>query len=1008
MMQNQQPTPQARHELADGGPPPSNASSRSVAEEQTDRDYRLTADDRDMLAIDAPTHQYAMTIMVPVRESELADLRTCLAAMSDSCTAQMRGETVPEGLPSIAFAEIRSLHYARFKLIDASPEDGDPALLVLSTNFDGPLGKAQRNLEGARELHLAELVEVAYAGLDRVFGHCEGYPADASAETLLAFLAAEQHQVAAQTFYVGGSGRSRGQIIAEWKLRQAVESAADRVSARRPRVEEPDLVRSLVIDELRRSGMELPKSFPPQPPQRAKLILAALVVPVLLTSPILLLGHLYLRYRESRDPSDTPKFDAATTRHTQFASTGENLFMQNQLTHIVAMKPGWFRLAVIKLVFFVLQLLATYHYNRGKLGNIPSIHFARWLFLGKRRRVLFFSNFDNSWQSYLGDFIDQASSGLTAVWSNTQGYPPTKNLVQAGSRNSARFLAWTRAHQLPTDVWYSAYPALSIKNVNANTVIRRGLADPSSVPACTWLRTLAGEDLDPPGKQEQFESARPDTPLPVSDIQGIILRGYGFLEHASYCLFRIDDPASARTWLSGLALTPGHAASRGAHPVEKHPELCFVNVAFTYEGLAALQLDPELLEQFSLEFKEGSHTPERARILGDTDGNAPEHWEWGGPGNPVHLLLMVYAASDGQLAKMRAQHVEAAERHGLGFVTETNAGRLPGRKEHFGFRDGIAQPRLRDNPLDADREPVSKFNVLAPGEFLLGFANGYRVANETDPQANIAHAPTSSDGFEFGRAGSYLVFRQLEQDVPAFWNYCQHAAADARVDMSAEQVASKMVGRWPNGEPLSVAAEGPEHPSVESDMDGFGYTNVGSDGTHDQHGHKCPFSAHIRRSNPRDWFTGDEPVESMRLSNLHRIIRRGRPYGPPFTPDLSVEGMLRAAENGDSAADEARGLAFICFNANIERQFEFIQQQWVNNAQMVALAGDADPIMGRQRRSQTGIGASEPAFTIQRDPLRSRCPALAEFVRVRGSGYFFMPSISAVRQLAETPAARES
>ena len=440
-------------------------------------------------------------------------------------------------------------------------------------------------------------------------------------------------------------------------MRGEIEAAADRVATQQNT--DPERVREKIIEELKEANVAIPPPFPQQPDGKPKVTAIAVLLVLLvlgmfvgvlpwlasrisggmLPFGILALGGLLLlvlvlfalyrtlRSREKCDPVDSPRHDKATTDHTAYASAGENLFMQNQLTHLVDVKDGLFRLMVIKFVFFALQLLATNVYTRGKLGNIPSIHFARWVFLGKKRRVLFFSNFDNSWQSYLGDFVDQASSGLTAVWSNTKGYPRTENLVNAGSRNSTSFLAWTRAHQLPTDVWYSAYPALSVKNVNDNTRLRRGIADTHCMPATDWLRSLAGEDLEPQAPPEKRDLPPPPVELPVHDIQGIILKGYGFLAHASFLMLRVTEAKAARKWIAALTVTPASKASKHGYGEDERAGLCFVNVAFTHPGLDALGLDAALLDSFPIEFVRGSHDPARSRILGDVARNAPANWD---------------------------------------------------------------------------------------------------------------------------------------------------------------------------------------------------------------------------------------------------------------------------------------------------------------------------------------------------------------------------------------------
>ena len=123
--------------------------------------------------------------------------------------------------------------------------------------------------------------------------------------------------------------------------------------------------------------------------------------------------------------------------------------------------------------------------------GIPSIHFAHWHLIDGGRRLLFLSNYDGTWESYLGEFVDRAASGLTAVWSNTVGFPRTRFLALDGARNEQQFKAWVRSQQVPTDVWYAAYPRLSVLNVNNDTALRAGLSarlDASALAA--WLQRL--------------------------------------------------------------------------------------------------------------------------------------------------------------------------------------------------------------------------------------------------------------------------------------------------------------------------------------------------------------------------------------------------------------------------------------------------------------------------------------------------------------------------------------
>ena len=163
---------------------------------------------------------------------------------------------------------------------------------------------------------------------------------------------------------------------------------------------------------------------------------------------------------------------------------------QNALTHLVSPKPGQLRAFLLRFVLWGVDQLGKYVYQHGSLGAIPTIHFARWVILNDGR-LLFFSNYDGSWESYLGDFVDKANEGLTGVWSNTHEFPPTTLLVFGGARQEERFKVWTRRNQLVTQVWYSAYPDLSVRNVHAAARLRE-LSVPTHrrARAREWLALL--------------------------------------------------------------------------------------------------------------------------------------------------------------------------------------------------------------------------------------------------------------------------------------------------------------------------------------------------------------------------------------------------------------------------------------------------------------------------------------------------------------------------------------
>jgi Dyp-type peroxidase family len=310
--------------------------------------------------------------------------------------------------------------------------------------------------------------------------------------------------------------------------------------------------------------------------------------------------------------------------------------------------------------------------------------------------------------------------------------------------------------------------------------------------------------------------------------------------------------------------------------------------------------------------------------------------------------------------------------------------------------------------------------MIKAGEILLGYPNEYGKL----PPSPI-HDPDKGPPFDFGRNGSYLVFRQLQQNVPAFWHYIARATqrdnqTEAEHLKACVELASKMVGRWPRGSPLATNADAepppgarPETDPQSQDFDRFVYDD-------DPLGLKTPLGSHVRRSNPRDSLEpgphGKERLsaaDSLHVTRLHRVIRRGRPYGAPLVASMDPHEMLKrvAAMTPEEilhppSDDTGRGLLFLCFNANIARQFEFIQQTWINNPKFVALYHDSDPLMGQRHPEEL----HEPAdvFTVQAKPVRRRYTGLNSFVRVRGGGYFFMPGIAAVKYLAGLPASTAS
>jgi deferrochelatase/peroxidase EfeB len=429
-----------------------------------------------------------------------------------------------------------------------------------------------------------------------------------------------------------------------------------------------------------------------------------------------------------------------------------------------------------------------------------------------------------------------------------------------------------------------------------------------------------------------------------------------------------------------------------------------MQVAFTSHGLAALGAGRDVLAGFSAEFVAGmSAEASRSRRLGDTGENAPDRWDWGRPGREPHVLLMLFA-NPGKLAGWKST-VEN-ERFRAAFDIELC---LPtadlDEHEPFGFRDGVSQPRIdwENGALPHDDTVYS--NLCARGEFLLGYANEYGKYTQRPLLApthkgadKLPAAQDRPDTRDLGRNGTYLVFRQLEQDVRGFWRFLDAAArSDPSVRM---RLAEAMVGRSIDGCPIVLdrqAAGSPEQ------LNSFTYDS-------DPDGLRCPLGAHIRRANPRNadlpggpggllsrglrlLGLGDKSFRFDRIAStrFHRVIRHGREYGP----GLSIEQALQS----DHYDDATRGIHFLCLNANIQRQFEFVQNAWLMTTKFDGLTGESDPLLGNRNPKREGLQNCN--FSLPRDNAPPEVlTGLGQFITVRGGAYFFLPGVRALRFFA--------
>ena len=406
-----------------------------------------------------------ITKVNPARETELT-----------TYLAQVR-KNIPRD-PDLPFASLPMLHFASLTLF---PDDTYGTYLVFENNIDG-----------TPQAYLDALLDVAAPALHRIYGMCLEYDGTAAYDRarLRSFLLARL--VLPHAGFIGNVGRSVQRTKNEAALRDGLETQLDTLVKSGAATSPPQSTRRCNVRarrvrlgapaERRIGRLDLALRW-------AALAVLAWAVFVLwpLVGPLLLLFVIVLRVHELTDKVDIPPSDP---KHVLELAANEDNIVQNHLASMCYVKPGRFRRFSIRLVLFLAKLVGRVSIN-GKLSGLNNLHFAHWVVIDDGRRLLFLTNYDGSWENYLDDFIDKASIGLTAIWSNTLNFPKTKFLVFGGARDERKFKTIARQTQVVTNVWYSAYPNLTVPTIDNNSAIRDGLATPPSGAAVeAWLQRL--------------------------------------------------------------------------------------------------------------------------------------------------------------------------------------------------------------------------------------------------------------------------------------------------------------------------------------------------------------------------------------------------------------------------------------------------------------------------------------------------------------------------------------
>jgi len=494
--------------------------------------------------------------------------------------------------------------------------------------------------------------------------------------------------------------------------------------------------------------------------------------------------------------------------------------------------------------------------------------------------------------------------------------------------------------------------------------------------------------------------------LQLTDIQGNIVQAYGRANFifARYFFLKINDGEKGREFLSCIlpSITTAQLWKNISGNLQR-PTVT-TNIAMSYKGLEALELPLASLNGFPKEFVMGMQL--RKDILGDDGVSDPANWDeiWR---QDVHVWLSINGQSKETIEEryqLIASYVEQTQGGvEILFGNKGEAGQTdlpyqdasaifengkPTAKEHFGYRDGISDPVFQGQNDSSDRVlgrgklmRDGSWKPLATGEFILG---------HPDEAMEYPKAPTPAN---LAKNGTFMVYRKLHENVGSFNKFIEEHGKD--YPGGKELLAAKFSGRWrDNGAPVTKVASQEQ----KDEWDKIFYSEDTTDVQRkkmltdfnyndDLSGSKCPLSAHTRRTNPRGSleFGQDGAFDTPgALTNRRRILRRGLPYGK--VDDLTKD-------------DGEHGIVFMALNASIERQFEFVQQQWVNYGNDFKEGNDKEVLLGNHQ-------INPPSKVVHPvDPDSDDAPyfigRIPRLVETRGGEYFFVPSMTALSMIAD-------
>ena len=432
--------------------------------------------------------QSSFMVVAPLDARRVDELRTLLATLNRAPgMANPDNEIIPFGrLPDLHFARIVVLEDQTLDDITTAyglPRRNFPLCLAFLADFDGDVDRFR-----------SELIAVASKGLEQIFSFCTDFKPGSDIARWM-----KQHEHRPATMYNNWVGRTMQQIRDENALRRVLQTRIFQNGSKEFAKSSPEEVRRAARDFVRQEVTSQRLKLTPlgKAPLtwRIKNLLHLIFVPVLLLilSPLILLYlpifAIQLRRREKRDMELAPR---PAAEYVNRLARIEDSDVTNQFTAMGSLKPGIFRRWTLVTLLWLVEYSTRHVYTRGHLARVPSIHFARWVFIDNGKRLVFCSNYDGSLESYMDDFINKVAFGLNVVFSNGIGYPTTNWLFFQGAKDEQKFKYFIRRHELPTEVWYNGHSGLTNFDLLRNARIRSGLEQRSmtNAEAVQWLELL--------------------------------------------------------------------------------------------------------------------------------------------------------------------------------------------------------------------------------------------------------------------------------------------------------------------------------------------------------------------------------------------------------------------------------------------------------------------------------------------------------------------------------------